>query len=424
MSAAHKSLVPPTAPQAPLAPDAPQSAGNENIRSLPKLRASDSFLLQSSGSLAMPVATFVPPMLKTECAGSAPASLAETTPKPAQEAAVDQTDAKWRHSASIERVNEPLANLEENSGATLSEPQKNSSKRALATPDAVNVAKKRKGHPTLDKTQLDQLMRSLYPVRKHLGTIVYNPTTIWQTLQFEQLHGIPEHDKNRLRSIRDSYIARRAELFSAEEQKYIPVIPPLTEACINSYLEKKIPYRFIKAFIEEFTVGAVSKKRRLWGGAGGLYTDDSDILYVLCHLGLFDDTLDLTDCNPDWTPHDVIKPLRILKDSDDVDLLDLSVTLLMYPALTAYHGFCKNGIKSRSWTRGLRHDGLSYGVYQVKWESCALSMHERSIFKSAAQELEQDRLYHAQIRATKGGWVFDQKFIQKNKKAAAKGKMK
>ncbi|WPK23648.1 hypothetical protein PUMCH_000890 [Australozyma saopauloensis] len=281
------------------------------------------------------------------------------------------------------------------------------------------LAKKPKGPPILDKRPLEKLLKSLYPVRRHLGTVVYNPTTTWETLQFEHLHGLQEHDKQQLREIRERYLERKAEQFSMEKKEYIPSIPPLSDACINSFLEVKIPYRFIKAFIEDFTAGTVQRKRELWGGAGGIYTDDSDILSVLCHLGLFDDDLDLTACNSEWEPSNVIKPLKILKDADDVELLDLSVTLIIYPGLNAYHGYYKNGINSRSWAHKLQHDGLSYGVFQVKWETCIMSMDERSIYKKSALEIEADRLYEAS-NTSKGGWRFDHKLYQRLQKEAQK----
>lgn len=296
------------------------------------------------------------------------------------------------------------------------EGQKRASVLVESSTGDTTAAKKRKGPPILNKRPIDQLIKSLYPERKHLGCIVYNPTTTWQSLQFEHLHGLQEHDKQRLRDIRDNYMARRAEAFSAAGKVYIPVIPPLTEACINSFLEVKIPYRFIKQFIEDFTVGKVQQKRGLWGGAGGLYSDDSDILSVLCHLGLFEDLLDLSESNPEWKPEDIVRPREVLKDTDDIDILDLSVTLLTYPGLKSYHGYFKNGLNSRSWINCPRHDGLSFGVYQVKWETT--SMDERNLHKEFVSEIEEDRTFERQTVAEKGGWRFDRRLYERILKEA------
>lgn len=391
-----------------LEPSSNLEAGlNDDIRSLPKPKALGLFPLHSSGE-PIKATLDTMPLVKSESevAGmkrNAVESLrgvpnglvlqSQEIPDISRVAAVNEASSKTDSSNSYNKRSSP------------------SSGRELASIDS--PPKKRKGKPTLDKKPIEQLIKEFYPERKHLGSIVYNPTTTWQTLQFEHLHGLRENDKQRLRDIRAGYEARKAESFSAAIPEYIPVIPPFTDACINSLLEVKIPYRFIKAFIEDFTAGIIQQKRQLWGGPGGIYTDDSDLLNVLCHLGLFDDALDLSDCNPDWRPEDVVRPLQVLKDSEDIDLLDLSVTILMYPGLKAYHGFYKNGINSRSWINRLQHDGLSYGVFQVKWETCALSMDERNIYKQSSLEIEDDRLYEEKTVAAKGGWKFDHKVYKR-----------
>lgn len=393
---------------------------NDDIRSLPKPKALGLFPLHSSGE---PIKTTlqVLPLLKSE---SEVTGIGKSPLEPLHEVSLLQSRPELQnvesHTNSHSGALVAPSNLSEiNANNLLNKRGSASISRELAT--AESLPKKKKGKPTLDKKPIEQLIKEFYPERRHLGSIVYNPTTTWQTLQFEHLHGLQENDKQRLRDIRDGYEGRKAESFSVEVQDYIPVVPPLTDACINSLLEVKIPYRFIKSFVEDFTAGIVQQKRQLWGGAGGIYTDDSDLLNVLCHLGLFDDALDLTDCNPDWSPEDVVRPLQILKDSEDIDLLDLSVTILMYPGLKAYYGYYKNGINSRSWTNGLKHDGLSYGVFQVKWETCVLSMDERNIYKQSSSEIEEDRLYEESTIAAKGGWKFDHKVYKRlqDKKAVA-----
>lgn len=436
-SAAHfASLIQPIRLQSATAPEQanamrhvalePAATPTDDIRSLPKPKALGLFPLQSTGALPQSQVSNVPLPGSSLAYGqnhvkSEPSTIllntAQLPPTQQPETMLTLQISRLPQNVAappLAAFKQPKTLSELGLAVTLPELANGSEKRGLSS--AVVVAKKRKGKPTLDKAPLDELIRSLYPERRHLGAIVYNPTTTWSTLQFEQLHGLQKHDKQRLRDIRDGYMARQAAPFSAEQQMYVPVIPPLTEASINSYLEVKIPYRFIKIFVEDFTAGFIQQNRRLWGGAGGLYSDDSDILSVLCHLGLFEDALNLNDCNPDWSPKDVVRPLVVQKDSENIDLLDLSVTLLMYPGLKSYHGFYNNGLNSRSWVNRGQHDGLSYGVYQVKWETCTMSIDERNFLKQSALELEEDRIYQAQVSSTKGGWIFDQKLYKRLRK--------
>ena len=278
-----------------------------------------------------------------------------------------------------------------------------------------NVTSKRERTVVANKEGLRNLLEEVYTERHHLGSLIYNPTTTWDTLQIEQLHGLQPHDKLRLLDIQKDYRERRQEKYSADVVSYIPLIPPLGEGYINCFLEVKIPYRFIKEFVEEFTLGRIQRKRELWGGVGGIYTDDSDILSVLCHLGLFDDNLDLTESNSSWTKADLVRPLKVDHDSDGVELLDLSVTLLLLPTLKEYVGFYRNGLNSRTWTGDSTHDGLSYSVLNVKWETYETSASERSLSKRAQKENLLDRLAEQEILQRGRGWHFDYKYYQKLK---------
>lgn len=276
-------------------------------------------------------------------------------------------------------------------------------------------SKKAKGPPVLDKGPLHELLNDMYPHRHHLGTILYNPTTTWATLQILQLHGLRKHDKQRLLDIQAGYEERLKEKYSAEQHAYIPVLPPLTDAYINSFVDVKIPYKHIKQFLEQREEGQIEKRRELWGGAGGVYTDDSNILSVLCHVGLFNDALNLTDCNSAWTSTDLVKPLKVHTDIDGVELLDLSVTLLLLPTLKEYHGFWRNGINSRSWTGDSLHDGLSFGIYSVKWETYVAGLDERNLSKLAQKEFVEDREAELQLNDHRG-WKFDYNYYKKLQK--------
>lgn len=263
--------------------------------------------------------------------------------------------------------------------------------------------------------QLDQK----FPTRRHLGTLMYNPTTTWETLQFEQLNGLLEHDRHRFTSIREEYLSRKAQNADAEQQKYIPIIPPLSGAYINNFLEVKIPYKHIKEFLASVSQGSAQYKRELWGGRAGMYTDDSDLLYVLCHLGLFDGKLDLSECNSTWTSTDLTRPASTQKDADGIELLDLSVTLLLLPGLEQYRGFYRNGLNSRSWVDRPAHSGLSFAVYNIKWETFLLSTGERALSKWARLEYIEDKIASARIRSQKNGWTFDPMLLRGLKQKTA-----
>lgn len=95
------------------------------------------------------------------------------------------------------------------------------------------------------------------------------------------------------------------------------------------------------------------------------------------HLGLFNNTIDLSIWNKKWTTKDLIKPLQSQLDNNDdgtnlgidKDVYgDLSVEILLLPNLPKYYGFYQNGINSRSWLTSY-HSGLSFAVYNVKWET-------------------------------------------------------
>lgn len=272
----------------------------------------------------------------------------------------------------------------------------------------LQVAERAINHESkMDRTGLNKIIGELFPRRRHLGTIVYNPTTTWSTLQISQLHGLDQADKDRLLEIQGEYNHRLSQNYTEEEKTYIPVIPPLPEAYVNSYIDVKIPYKFVKEHLSLFISGKVQRRRELWGGFGDIYTDDSDVLSVLTHLGLFNNALDLSGTNPSWTAKDVARPLNVYHDEDGFELLDLSVTLLLLPPLLQYHGFYRNGINSRSWLGDSPHDGLSYGVFSIKWETYLASIGERNLYKWALKEDAVNREYEKALLNSGFGWKFD-----------------
>ncbi|CAN3475919.1 hypothetical protein DICA1_F05094 [Diutina catenulata] len=270
---------------------------------------------------------------------------------------------------------------------------------------------------TINTGEIKALVNELNPVRSVLGTIVYNPTTTWGTLQISQLPGLREEDFERLLEAKHNYVEKVHSNYGLTQ--YIPMIPPLSSAYVNFTLEIKIPRRFLERFQLELRQNKTN--RDVWGGAGGVYTDDSNVLGVLAHLGLFDGELDLSEWNSRWKglmlPND--PSTTVAPDSEGADDTfddpmdetganipgDLSVELLLLPPLPAYHGYYAHGINTRTWTEST-HNGLSYAVRNAKWESATTYLRDKTTFKRYQAEMAQDK---RELADAAGGWVFRKK---------------
>ena len=160
--------------------------------------------------------------------------------------------------------------------------------------------KQKCGYPSLDVEPINQLILETCPHRRFLGLIIYNPTTTWETLQTETLYGLEPELQQRFQEIKQVYIQRESALKNDGasidagmpvllilQTRYIPCIPPLPLQYINSVVEIIVPFRHIIWFKQDMRNEIVQRKRLVWGGASGVYTDDSDILYVLMHMGFF-----------------------------------------------------------------------------------------------------------------------------------------
>ncbi|KAI5964897.1 uncharacterized protein KGF55_001968 [Candida pseudojiufengensis] len=287
--------------------------------------------------------------------------------------------------------------------------------------------------PKLNMEPIESIIKELFPYRKFLGTIIYNPTTTWETLQTSSLYGISKPLQQRFKEIKKnykkrlSYNKRRNLNFTT---RYIPIIPPLPKEYINSIIEIKIPFRYIIEFKQDLYNGLL--KREIWGGASGIYTDDSNILQVLLHLGFFNDTIDLSTWNKKWSKKDIIKPIYFenfenfkiknhkrrkinendgrkdeikentenretkhdIQNIDDKVYGDLSIEILLLPPLPSYHGFFNNGINSRSWNLNQNsndfHNGLSFAVYNIKWDKRNSYLQNKLIYNQIQAEDEED----------------------------------
>ncbi|CCG21255.1 Rxt3 transcriptional repressor [Candida orthopsilosis Co 90-125] len=325
--------------------------------------------------------------------------------------------------------------------------QRNASgeKYKLSTTEFPAPSNKR-NKPQLNTEPIKSIIEEFFPNRRFIGTIIYNPTTTWETLQTRTLYGLKPSLISRFDEIKKAY--KQQTKFNNLPTRYIPVIPPLPQEYINSVIEIKIPFRYIVEFKQDLSNGIVS--RELWGGASGVYTDDSDILQVLLHIGFFNDSIDLSVWNKKWTMDDILRPINALnqasKDSSmgvnkndlvinetepqkqtndsnsndantipqsvDKDIFgDLSVQVLLLPSLPSYHGFFANGINSRSWnlaqSTNNQHSGLSYVVYNIKWEERGSYLQDKALMRAVELENEVDYELNHELMREKGGWNFD-----------------
>ncbi|KAG0056200.1 hypothetical protein BGZ83_006109 [Gryganskiella cystojenkinii] len=107
------------------------------------------------------------------------------------------------------------------------------------------------------------------------------------------------------------------------------------------------------------------QKRELWGT--DVYTDDSDIVAMLIHSGLFippveplipeSDILDSTTVNQQH--NFVSNPIK-----HKCPTYDVAVILRVLPTLVRYQGSIRNRIKSRTWNT--KHDGVSFRIESIR----------------------------------------------------------
>ncbi|KAI3406747.2 hypothetical protein KGF56_000352 [Candida oxycetoniae] len=299
------------------------------------------------------------------------------------------------------------------------------------------LSKRRKQNtPKLNIEPIVQLISELFPKRQFLGTIIYNPTTTWDTLQTQYLYGLKQDLQRTFQKSKQNYRDRCAEGDFKIETRYIPCIPPLPLEYINSIIEVIIPFRHIIEFKQDFRNEIVSKERELWGGTSGIYTDDSDILHVLLHMGLFNDSVDLSQWNKTWTREDIIKPRYVMhsdnddgstseeaKEKEQVDddvYGDLSVEILLLPPLPQYIGYFQNGINARSWNvakhndaKQQEHSGLSYVVYNIRWLRRGSYLQFSQLKQACFDEMQRDYQENENLIKHSNGWLFDYKTFKR-----------
>ncbi|CAZ82593.1 unnamed protein product [Tuber melanosporum] len=161
-----------------------------------------------------------------------------------------------------------------------------------------------------------------------------------------------------------------------------PLLPRF-EGRENCIFQVRIPRRFLSAEQRR----DVHRRRCVWGTE--VYTDDSDVLGVLVHLGKVPGVLpegatpDLvaeTGCRKTTSRGDITNMLSTIPSpvrkkgkgahaADEGPTIqpgkDLIVNLLILPTLQKYTGSVRNALKSRSWNT--IHDGMSYSIWDMEW---------------------------------------------------------
>lgn len=134
-----------------------------------------------------------------------------------------------------------------------------------------------------------------------------------------------------------------------------PFLPILNTQMINKLISVYIPYEIISLYLEQPTSNKRWINNEIWGS--DVYTDDSDIILVLAHIGVF------------GSKPKVVKENGVVGEWDVIRHTDIIVNLLILDTLQAYQGSKRYGIRSRDWVGPQLHDGLSYAVYSIEFKS-------------------------------------------------------
>lgn len=123
--------------------------------------------------------------------------------------------------------------------------------------------------------------------------------------------------------------------------------------------------------ITKFLTGASKRtyNREIWGA--DIYTDDSDPLLALQHVGFFEKVF-VKGANagekqsPKRTPGNYANPDNVIGGPYISPDTRLEVTIILLDKLQSYAGINRYGVNSRSWLGPAAHDGLSFGIYEIK----------------------------------------------------------
>ncbi|CAB4256986.1 Rxt3p [Maudiozyma barnettii] len=151
------------------------------------------------------------------------------------------------------------------------------------------------------------------------------------------------------------------------KKQYTPdcFLPPFNRTNINKLVKIKINSNEITNFLSGDSTRL--QNREIWGS--DIYTDDSDPLVVLKHIGFFnmlDSKNDSNDIPRKRTPANIQNQDNVVGGAFIPFETSLEVTILILDCLEGYVGLNKNGVVARSWLGPAHHDGLSFGIYEIK----------------------------------------------------------
>ncbi|KAF9161065.1 hypothetical protein DFQ26_004904 [Actinomortierella ambigua] len=170
--------------------------------------------------------------------------------------------------------------------------------------------------------------------------------------------------------------------------RYEPgVLLPAMEGKENSVLEVRIASSYLTYD------NAKVRKRYLWGT--DIYTDDSDVVAMIIHMGLFIPPLSSQSTEqeqflPQTQQHNFVEYQSVPRHL--CPGFDLAVTLRVQPRLVKYQGSIRHRIRSRSWRR-TQHDGVSLKVESIRQIPLGQALNRgRSQSKQRVRETNAERL--------------------------------
>ncbi|CCK70192.1 Rxt3p KNAG_0D04470 [Huiozyma naganishii CBS 8797] len=148
-------------------------------------------------------------------------------------------------------------------------------------------------------------------------------------------------------------------------QRTQPFLPPFLPALPATFINKIISIRVPCEEIDKLLQNKSSRLENLelWGS--DIYTDDSDPLLMLLHMGVFHGD----PKNVKRTPANLKAPDFVVGSFEESKnkKYDVITDLLMLDTLESYHGCNRYGVTSRDWAEKTPHDGLSCGVYKLEF---------------------------------------------------------
>lgn len=231
--------------------------------------------------------------------------------------------------------------------------------------------------------------------RRHLGSILYQQfptkTSVVRKLRLSKDH---EHRLQEDDLEYKLYLLNNKTYLKNKPAKIINLLPPYLKYYINSLVDIKISHKDLIANENVY-------KRSIWGT--DVYTDDSDIVAMLYHCGIIHSKSPFGELNEasiiPRTPGNRLDLESVQNSRDPYTRSeggDLTVTLLILPALNNYQGSFRNNYNSRSWMS--THDGGSIAIYNVKWCNLGDSYQDNNYLDIKRVALTDNALMRLQVQ--------------------------